>query len=164
MQSLSDRLKFLRSREALAAVVLPAVIVWSWIDKGGEVAWPMRLAALALLAYILIQGTYYWHLKLRLLDDQQPLPSYFRKLFMGFNWSNRIAIAGLLLVLVLVERSTVNEADIGWTAGLLVGAIFEQINYYHYQLMYDTRASINYVRHNRRLRKAALGKDMARGT
>ncbi len=162
MASLSDRLHYLRSREALAAALLPAVIVWRWWDIGGDLAWSMRLAALALLAYILLQGTLYWHLKFRALEGQQPMPACFPALFRGFKLSNQLAIAGLLVLLLVIDRNAVNEADIGWTAGLLAGAILEQINYYHYQLMYDTRSSIEYVRRNRKLRKAALGLDMAR--
>lgn len=162
MHTLSIRLKYLRSREALAVVLLPAVIVWRWSDRGGDIAWSMRIAALALVAYILVQGTLYWHLKLRSLEDQKPLPSNFRALFLGFKWSNLIAIAILLIVLLLVDRNAVSEADIGWTAGLLAGAVLEQINYYNYQLMYDTRASFGHLLRNRRLRKAALGIDIVR--
>jgi hypothetical protein len=162
MHTLSSRLKYLRSREALAAVLLPAVIVWRWSDRGGDVAWSMRLAALALLVLILVQGTMYWHLKLRSLERQTPLPSYFRALFLGFKWSNAAAIGALLMVLLLVDRNIVSEADIGWTVGLLAGAVLEQINYFHYQLMYDTRASFTHLLRNRRLRKAALRIDIAR--
>lgn len=161
MQTLSIRLRYLRSREALAAILLPAVIAWRWWDRGGDIAWSMRITALALLAYILVQGTLYWHLKLRSLETQTPLPSYFPTLFRGFKWSNVIAIGALLLVLLLIDKRSVTEADIGWTVGLLAGAILEHINYYHYQLMYDTRSSISHLRRNG-LRKAALGLDMMR--
>jgi len=162
MHTLSSRLKYLRSREALAAILLPAVIVWRWSDRGGDVAWSLRIAALWLLAYILVQGTLYWHLKLRSLENQTPLPSYFRALFLGFKWSNLIAIAAMLMVLLMIDRNTVTDADIGWTVGLLAGAVLEQINYYHYQLMYDTRASFGHLLRNRRLRKAALAIDILR--
>src|SRR5687767_4751494 len=106
MQTLSTRLKYLRSREALAAVLLPAVIAWRWWDRGGDIAWSMRIAALALLAYILVQGTLYWHLKLRSLENQTPLPSYFPSLFRAFKWSNLIAIGALLLVLLLIDKNS----------------------------------------------------------
>ena len=59
-------------------------------------------------------------------------------------------------------QQAVSEADLGWTAALLAGAALEQVNYYHYQLMYGTRAAFAYVRRNRRLRKSALGIDMMR--
>lgn len=161
MHTLSNRLKYLRSREALAFVLLPAVIVWRWMDRGGDIAWGVRIAALSLLVYILVQGTLYWHLKLRSLEDQKPLPSYFRALFLGFKWSNLIAIAAIPLVL-LIDRNAMSDPDIGWTVGLWAGAVLEQINYYHYQLMYDTRASFGHLLRNRRLRKAALAIDIAR--
>lgn len=162
MHTLSIRLKHLRSREGLVAILLPAVIAWSWWDRGGDVAWGLRLAALALLAYILIQGTFYWHLKLRSLEGQTPLPSYFRGVFTGFKWSNLVAIGALLASPLLVDRTSVSGPDLGWTAGLLAGAVLEHINYYHYQLMYDTRASFGHLLRNGRLRKAALGTDIAR--
>jgi hypothetical protein len=162
MQTLSARLKYLRSRELLAAVLLPAVIVWRWMDRGGDIAWGVRLGALALLAYILVQGTLYWHLKLRSLEDQQRLPSWFHPLFRAFFYSNLLAIVAILVGMWSMGRGGLSDPDIGWTVGLLVGAVLEHINYYHYQLMYDTRASISHLLRNRRLRKAALGIDIAR--
>lgn len=59
MQPLLLRLRYLRSREALATVVLPVMMVWSWWAKEADVAWPLRTAALALVAWVLAQGTLY---------------------------------------------------------------------------------------------------------
>ncbi|MNL80966.1 hypothetical protein D3C87_2079490 [compost metagenome] len=53
-------------------------------------------------------------------------------------------------------------ADLAWSYGLLAFAVLEHINYYHYQLMYDTRAALASLRRNGRLRKAALGLDLRR--
>jgi hypothetical protein len=161
MHTLSIRLKYLHSREALATVVLPAVIVWSWWHKESEVEWLMRGAALALLTWILVQGTLYWYLKLRSLEGRQPLPSWFHSVFRTFKWTNLVAIGAMLAVLG-IERHTIARVDLGWSAILLAGALLEQINYYHYQLMYDTRASIGHLLRNRRLRKAALHIDLER--
>ncbi|GJI94840.1 hypothetical protein RugamoR57_15580 [Duganella caerulea] len=154
-----DRLRYLRSREALAAVVLPAVIIWKWRHNGGGIAWGIRIAALSLLVYILVQGTLYWHLKLRVITGEAPLPAWFYQLFRGFKWSNFIAIVCMSVVL---WHGPLSEADMQWSIGLLLGAVLEQINYYHYQLMYDTRAAFDHLRRHGRLRKAALGIDMAR--
>ncbi|MYM87105.1 hypothetical protein GTP91_07910 [Rugamonas sp. FT82W] len=159
MTGLTNRLRYLRSREALAAVVLPAVIIWKWWSGGGEVAWAMRIAALSLLVYILVQGTLYWHLKLRAVTGEAALPAWFYQLFRGFKWSNFIAMAGMLVVL---GYRSFSETDMQWSIGLLLGAVLEQINYYHYQLMYDTRAAFDHLRRHGRLRKAALGIDIAR--
>jgi hypothetical protein len=145
----------------MAAILLPAVIIWTWGKTGEEIAWGLRIAALTLLAYILVQGTFYWHLKIKLIEEQKPFPSYFQGLFRAFKLSNLIAI-GAVLVMIWIDRNALSEADIGWSATLLAGAVLEHINYYHYQLMYDTRAAFGYLRRNKRLRKAALGIDMGR--
>ncbi len=160
--ALRKRLTYLRDREALAAVVLPAVIAYTWHDRGGEISWGIRIAALFLLSYILLQGTWYWHLKLRQLDDGKPLPPYFSRLFQAFKWSNLIAIGAMLAALLFPAALSLSASDLKWCAGLLAGAVLEQINYFYYQLMYDTRAAFDYLRRNKRLRKAALGLDMAR--
>jgi len=162
MHQLINRLRYLRSREALAAVVLPAVISWQWWVTGGEIAWGVRIAALSLLIYILVQGTLYWHLKLRSIVGQAALPIYFYQVFRGFKWSNFMAIGCMLVALFLLEHKSLSDADMRWTIGLLLGAVLEQINYYHYQLMYDTRAAFDHLRRHCRLRKAALGIDIAR--
>lgn len=162
MHALSIRLKYLRSREALAAVLLPAVIVWRWSNTESEIAWTLRLAALAMLALILVQGTLYWHLKTRSLENQAPLPPYFRRLFSAFKWANLAGISGIFAALQLTDRGSLSDADVGWTLGLLAGAMLEQVNYFYYQLMYDTRAAFAYVARNKRLRKAALAVDMER--
>lgn len=159
MTGVIDRLRYLRSREALAAVVLPAVIIWKWRVNGGEIAWGIRLAALSLLVYILVQGTLYWHLKLRAISGEASFPTWFYRLFRSFKWSNCIAIVCMVAVL---GQGSLSEADMRWSIGLLLGAVLEQINYYHYQLMYDTRAAFDHLRRHGRLRKAALGIDIAR--
>lgn len=160
MHPLIKRLRYLRSREALAAAVLPSVIVWKWWKIEGDITWSLRLGALSLLVYILVQGTLYWHLKLRSIERQTPLPAYFRQLFRAFKWSNLIGMVSLALL--LLARDAVTDADTGWTIGLLIGAALEQVNYYHYQLMYDTWSSLQHLRRNGQLRKAALATDLAR--
>lgn len=117
---------------------------------------------MALFAAILLQGTLYWHLKLGQVAHDRPLPAWFRPLFCAFKWSNLAGIGALLAGLALLDRQAFSAADFRWTVALLAGAVLEQVNYYHYQLMYDTREAFAYVRRNRRLRKAALGIDMLR--
>ena len=153
---------YLRSREALAAFLLPAVIAYTWFSGGGEVSWSIRIFALCMLSYILLQGTWYWHLKLRLLNEHKPLPAYFRDLYQCFKWSNVIGMVALLAALLYYNTLSLSFSDLKWCAGLLVGVLLEHINYYHYQLMYDTRAAFDFLRRNKRLRKAALGLDLAR--
>ena len=61
-----------------------------------------------------------------------------------------------------IRRRGLAHTDLWWSCGLLTFAVLEHINYYHYQLMYDTRGAFDYVRRNGRLRKAALGLDLRR--
>ena len=62
----------------------------------------------------------------------------------------------------LRRRQEATKADLAWAYGLLAFAVLEHVNYYHYQLMYDTRAAFASLRRNGRLRKAALGLDLQR--
>lgn len=160
--ALKKRLTYLRDREALAAVVLSILFPWNWLSGGGDIAWGLRVPALVLFSGILLQGTLYWHLKLRTLEQHTSFPAYFPALFTAFKWFNTVAIVAVLAALIFASGSSATTADLGWTAALLGGALLEQINYFYYQLMYDTRAAFDYLRRNKRLRKAALGLDIAR--
>lgn len=162
MRHVPARLAWLRNREALAAVVLPALIAWKWWHRGGEAAWGVRVAALVLLVHILVQGTLYWHIKLRCVERGKALPRWFHPLFSAFRLSNLAGIAAIALILLGFGRASLSGSDLAWCTYLLAGAVLEQVNYYHYQLMLDTRAAFGYVWRNGRLRKAALGVDLAR--
>ncbi len=158
---LQQRFRYLRNVEALAAVVLPPLFVMDWVKSGGQIAWGLRIAGLVLLCGILLQGALYWHLKIRSTEQRTLLPAYFHPLFTGFKWVNAVLICAAV-VGVLVSLGSLTRADIIWCVCLMGGALLEQINYFHYQLMYDTRNAFGYLKRNKRLRRAALGLDLAR--
>lgn len=154
-------MKYLRQAELLFGLAFPALFCYYWQKSGEPVAWGMRGAALALISYILLQGALYWHHKLQTVARRQPWPAYFKPLYRFFNYSNLVAIVAVAAFLAF-NNGSASAADLAWSWGLLAFAVLEQINYYHWQLMYDTRAGFAYLRRNGRLRKAALRLDLER--
>ncbi|OEZ97466.1 hypothetical protein [Duganella sp. HH101] len=162
MKTIPARMTYLRNAEAVCSFALPVIFCYDWQRSGDPVAWAMRGAALVLISYILLQGVLYWHLKLQSVVQRQPLPAYFQPLYRFFKYSNFVVIAAVAAFIAAMSDATASTEDLTWSYGLLTLAVLEQINYYHYQLMYDTRAAIAYLRRNGRLRKAALGLDLKR--
>lgn len=168
MPALSSRLQYLRNAEALCCLALPLALCLHWHKSAAAVAWELRAPALALVCYLLLQGVLYWHLKLGSVVRRQPLPAYFQPLFRVLKTTNLFCIAAVAafvsFVAFFAARSSAGTplADLAWSYGLLAFAVLEHINYYHYQLMYDTRAALASLRRNGRLRKAALGLDLRR--
>lgn len=162
MQTLPGRMTYLRNAEAFCSVALPAIFCYDWSKSGDPVAWEMRVTALVLVSYLLLQGVLYWHLKLQSVVQRQPLPAYFQALFGFFKSSNWLVIAAVAAFIWAMKDAGAWTEDLTWSYGLLGLAVLEQINYYYYQLMYDTRAAFAYLRRNGRLRKAALGLDLKR--
>lgn len=162
MRALQDRLKYMRWVEAASAFVLPLLFWNNWYQRSGHFAWELRIASLAVVSYILLQGALYWHLKIRSIDARLPLPAWFWPLFKGFKWSNVVAMGAVLAALIAGCLGSAARVDLAWAWGLLAFALLEHINYYHYQLMYDTRAIFASLRQNGSLRRAALGVDLAR--
>jgi len=152
---------YLRNGEGFAALALPIVFSIVWETSDDPVSWGMRGTAIAMVVYILLQGMLYWQLKLQSTITRQALPAYFQPLYRVFKCSNVVAMACVAAFIALADGGS---ADLWWSCGLLGFAVLEHINYYHYQLMYDTRGAFDYVRRNGRLRKAALGLDLRRYT
>ena len=159
MQTIQSRMSYLRNAEAGFGLLLPVFFCIYWQKSGDPVSWELRGAALAVVSFILLQGAVYWHLKSTALRERLPLPSSFFFAYGFFRAANWLLIAAIA---ALAATRNALPADLLWTAGLLVFAVLEQINYYYYQLMYDTGAALSYVRRNGRLRKAALGLDLVR--
>lgn len=162
MPALAARLQYLRNAEALCALALPLVLWLYWQQAVSPPAWTMRAPALALVCFLLLQGVLYWHLKLDSLVRHQPLPTYFQPLFRTLKHANLPLIAAAAAFVAVRGSAGTPPADLAWSSGLLAFAVLEHINYYHYQLMYDTRAALAGLRRNGRLRKAALGLDLQR--
>ncbi|MET0319308.1 MAG: hypothetical protein ABW069_01145 [Duganella sp.] len=152
---------YLRNAEAFSCLALPAVFLLHWRRSVESVDWEMRTAALALVCFLLLQGVFYWHLKARAIVGRQPFPAYFQPLYRFFKYANVLLIVAIGAV-IAAQGATAATADLLWSGGLLAFGVLEHINYYHYQLMYDTRAALAFVRRNGCLRKAALGLDLER--
>ncbi|MFZ6647876.1 hypothetical protein ACO0LO_19280 [Undibacterium sp. TJN25] len=162
MHKLNSRFNYLRGMEALAAVVLPIIFILDWRKSATGVHWPLGLAALLSVSYLLAQGSLYWQLKHSALSASAPLPNYFGRLFNAFKATNLVLFGGVALGFIVQVVSAGWNTQLAWPLGIFLFAVLEHINYYHYQLMYDTSASVRYVLRNRRLRKAALGVDLNR--
>lgn len=161
MQAIQTRMKYLRNAEAFCAFFLPLVFWLDWRKSVDPVAWDLRISATVAMSYILLQGALYWHLKLQAFTLHQPLPAWFQQLYKSFKYSNVMAIAAVL-ALVASRSAAVTGEDLGWAGCVLALVVAEQINYYHYQLMYDTRNAFAYLRRHGRLRVAALALDLKR--
>lgn len=145
--------------------MLAGVFLWSWSTSEGDVGWALRLAALFPLYYVLGQGSLYWHLKLRSMSERAPLPAWFAALFRFFKWSNAFALgAPLAFLVVAAYLGGASGSDIAWSAGLLMFATLEFVNYYAWQLMHDNANDLAYLWKYRRLRRAPLAEDLRRAT
>ena len=162
MADLTGRLRYLRNAEAMIAVALPVVFVAVWNKAGHPVAWPLRMGSVALVCALLLQGALYWHLKLAAVTTGSGMPQWFARLFTSLRRINVVVFAGYAIVLASVAANGASRADLGWSAALLSFAVLEHVNYYHWQLMYDTGGAFRSALRRRGLRPAALGVDLRR--
>jgi len=141
MHKLNNRVNYLRRMEALAAVLLPIIFIVYWRKSITGVDWPLGLSALFSVSYLLAQGAIYWQLKHRALLASARLPRYFGRLFNGFKASNLVLFGAIALGFILQLTRTGWIIQLAWPLGIFMFAVLEHINYYHYQLMYDTSSS-----------------------
>ena len=163
MSKLAARMKYLRNAEGMFAVVFILLLPWYWMQADVGVAWLVRLPPLVMVCYILAQGATYWAAKYRQYARAVALPSWLPRLFRGFQLSNVIGLSGIGLWLTLAAGRDTGLVDLGWGAGLWAFAVLEHVNYYHRQLMYDTRGALRRLKATRRLRIPLLAEDMRRG-
>ncbi len=159
---LSKRMKYLRTVEAGFSVALLPALALYWLSASSQVAWTLRGIPLVLVCYILGQGALYWELKYRQYEHSAPLPLWLPAVFRGFRLSNTIGLGVATLALAVAATRGTPNADLGWLLACLPFAVLEHINYYHYQLMYDTRGALRRLRRTRRLRTPVLAIDIER--
>lgn len=139
----------------LANIPLQAVIWFRWI--GLPVTWT-NLAGFALIALMLVQGAAYWFAKVRQVGASLP----------GIRWfllARRVDVpilaAGTAGAALMVVRNPGVDTIPGLCFALF--AWLEYINYFHMQLMYDTRADLASL-FRRGFRRAHLARDLDAAT
>ncbi|MFI0714569.1 hypothetical protein ACH4SK_28850 [Streptomyces inhibens] len=128
-----------------------------WFGKVGFPITPANAVGFALFALLLLQGAAYWLAKLRRVAiPGNSLPG--ARTFAAVRVLNvPVLIAGVLFTL----RAVCVDAGSGSWPGLVFAlfAVLEYINYFHTQLMYDTREDLRHLR-NHGLRRAHLARDL----
>lgn len=160
---LITRFRALRNWEAFNIGFFLALL-GLWVQRAHPPTWLLTAYSVFIVCFILGQGSLYWHLKARSLQQRQrTLPTWFAPLFTWFHHSTCILL-GLFPLIALglwaMQRMTLRE--LGWASAIAGFALLEYVNYYHYQLMHDTRNDWRYLLQHHRLRKAPLAIDRAR--
>ena len=155
VEKILARFRYLRNTEAIFAIGFPPLFLYFWSGSAVPVNLPLRLLALALVCFVLAQGALFWHLKLQSVATRKELPNSFRSLFLAFKFTNLFLFA-VFIAWASQYFGNASTSDLWWSGGIFVFAVLEHINYYHYQLMYDTAGAWKALSQNRRLRRAAL--------
>ncbi|MDE7334175.1 MAG: hypothetical protein K2O16_18500 [Lachnospiraceae bacterium] len=94
---------------------------------------------LLVFSIIVIQGSFYWRNKLKMVKRQKALSNIeIGRIYSKLRWINVVLLTAYLPVIII---ATFAKADL---SGIIVGillyfmAIIEQINYFHIRLSYET--------------------------
>ena len=166
--ALAKRYRYLWTGEAVSATLFTVLLVTSAVWDGSWVNWIARAYSVGIVVWILIQAVVFWRWKLSLLaQEERTLPALVVLRFRWFKHLNWILIGAFPLVVLvawLLTGGRLRQADVGLGLLFLLGAIVEQINYYHYQLMYfDSRYDWRYLMQHKRLRIGGIAKMLTPG-
>jgi hypothetical protein len=149
--------------EALNVVLLPGCVVVTVLALGGTVG-PGTILGLLACSLVLAEGALYWwarHDALVLRD-----PRLLRRAIPRLDRAQRLNVLALSVValaggLCCLTRRSVDQ-DVVLGAALLGLAVLEHVNYFHVQLMHDTRADLRRLWRTKRLRRSHLARDLHR--
>ncbi|MRX64088.1 hypothetical protein [Maribacter luteus] len=163
-QKLIKRLKSYYPMERFHAfVTFPAIFVYLIFNNSFSNIF-FLLYGILICIIILIQGQYYWKLKLyRLMNkpfNQEKNLNIFR-----ISKKLNLILIGLIPLIFAIQLyqndwKIIPENLILWGLFANFIAILEHINYYMRQLMIDNSADLKYVKRNIKLKIASLAKDL----
>jgi hypothetical protein len=163
-QQLEKRLASLRTLEWVNIAWLAVVLLW-WAPAWQQAPVPagtwQRTIAFLPVAGLLAAGGWYWHRKVQQLRDGRPLGDAMPLLQRAGQYARRLLTALTVALAVSWVTATGSAADRAWATLLILFAWAEYINYFHVQLMHDTRSDLTRLRRTRRLRRSWLANDLA---
>lgn len=119
------------------------------------------LYAFVLLEFILLQGSYYWFLKLKQVQrrDYSHLPYRKLRIFAYFKRINLSLIA--IGIIIIIYQLIVFPIGFYWCAFLYFFAIIEYVNYYYIRLSYQSIDEIKGLIRQKKLRRSKLANELA---
>ncbi|MFP7473114.1 general stress protein [Niallia taxi] len=168
-KTLEKRLKYLFSGE------LTSLIVFLFLSYLLNSVYPnLHLYSLGsfwisffLLEFLLLQGTIYWHLKLKQLKKQYTPNTTINSIqkFKFLKKFNGFLIFAPFIAFVTdlyLWKSNLPVGGVSIALFIYLFAVLEYINYYYIQLSYDNISDINYLWRTKKLKRACLDKDFKR--
>lgn len=162
-EKLIKRLRYLWTWEMFDSFFLPAVVIVS-AEMTQRSIGLFALYSAGLVAWLLWQGAAYWRLKLRAVRAGSRIAAKHLRRFAALkrlNWALIGALPVLLAVMSLMGAVFSSGFDLVAGLGLYTLAILEQVNYYHYQLMYDYPPDWRYLIENKTLKRSSLNRALA---
>lgn len=164
-RALARRHRYLWRGELVAAAgFLLAFVVYVPLERPWP-DWILRAYGLSILLVLLVGGALWWRGRLSDLGAhrRQPSPSTLQtfRILRAANWV-LIAIIPALVAWRMTWSRPPAAADPGWVIALAMGALLEQINYFHYQLSYGYGLDFWYLRRYRRLRRGHVSIHLSR--
>ncbi|MBB6121767.1 hypothetical protein [Nocardiopsis algeriensis] len=141
----------------LVNIPLFAFVLFGLLDVPPSAA---NLAGFGLFALLLVEGSAYWWLKLRQLRTGTPLPAGTGVFRVLLRVNVALLAAGGALVLWQLSGGA-RWIQVLPGLGLWLFAILEHVNYFHVQLMHDTRADLSRLLRSG-LHRSHLWRDMDR--
>ncbi len=163
-RALIKRLRYLWTGELFNVLFLPAVAIFV-ARMLGQAMGLFAIYSAALVVWLLLQGTAYWLLKLRAVKTDSDLERKHLRWFAAFkrlNWALIALLPALLAIKALGGTPFRSSVDIVIGLGFYVLAVLEQVNYYHYQLMYDYRSDLRRLGREKRLKRSSLYRTLER--
>jgi hypothetical protein len=164
-------LTYLWTFELIGAAAWTALTLMWWSRAG--VRLPSAIG-LALVLFLLAQGVVYWYAKLRAVRRRPWLSDRRRRtVFRALRTVDRVALAATLVAgvvwAVVLGVTTASAGDAGlfrWLDLLFAGALWtlallEYVNYFHWQLMYDSPTEMRWLVRHRRWKRSWLSRDLA---
>jgi hypothetical protein len=163
-QRLEKRLASLRTLEWVNIAWLAVLLLW-WAPGWQQAPVPagtwQRTLAFLPVAGLLAVGGWYWHRKLQQLRDGRSLEDAMPVLHRACRYARRTLTAMTIAMAVSWVAAVGATADRAWATLLILFAWAEYLNYFHVQLMHDTRSDLARLRRTRRLRRSWLASDLA---
>ncbi|WP_213519657.1 general stress protein [Paenibacillus montaniterrae] len=166
---IEKRLSYLHSGELFAAISFIFVACYA------SYVYPsLRLYALfsfwtsfILLELLLLQGSMYWHSKIKRLREEHTIATPIKIVRQLHRLKSLnlalIILSGLAFMFDLIKwQSSTPTASLVIAFFIYAFAVLEYINYFHIQLSYDSISDIKNLLQSRRLKQSSMNKDFKR--